>query len=90
VKANDAVESNPGKPLVSKNELQRARWRLGEVEKEIERLEIEHQKLAEELEAPEIYRDVARLKAVQERLSEASATLEHLMTEWEDLLKICM
>ncbi|NOZ12992.1 MAG: ABC-F family ATP-binding cassette domain-containing protein [Acidobacteria bacterium] len=75
---------------VSKNELKRARWRLDEVEKEIETLENEHRELAERLENPEIYRNVEQLKTVQERLKEVTAGLERLMSEWEDLQELCM
>ncbi len=75
---------------ISKNELQRARRRLNEVEKEIEHLENKHQELGEQLEDPDIYRNVEQLKLVKESLSEVEAMMERLMKEWEGLQEICM
>jgi len=75
---------------VSKNELQRARWRLNEVEQEIGQLEMAHQELADKLKEPGIYRDVEQLRPVQEKLSEVEISLERLMKEWEDLQETCM
>jgi ATP-binding cassette, subfamily F, member 3 len=75
---------------ISKNELQRARRRLKEVEKEIEHLENKHQELGEQLEDPDIYRNVEQLKLVKESLSEVEAMTERLMKEWEGLQEICM
>ncbi len=79
-----------GEGIISKNELQRARWRLNEVELEIESLEREHRELGAELERPGIYREIDRLKMVQARLSAVETALDRLMSEWEDLQAKCM
>lgn len=94
-KTTGSAEGNSGADLskktsMSKNELQRARWRLKEVEKEIGQMENEHQELVDKLKTPAIYRDVEQLKPVQERSSEVETILERLMTEWEDLQERCM
>ncbi len=85
----DAEEARPKERAISKNEMQRARRRLSEVEREIGQLENEHQELTDKLLDPDIYRDVEQLKQVKNRLSEVGTTMERLMREWEDLQRIC-
>ncbi|NOY23900.1 MAG: ABC-F family ATP-binding cassette domain-containing protein [Acidobacteria bacterium] len=85
----DAERARPKEKAMSKNEMQRARRRLGEVEREIGHLENEHQELTDKLLDPDIYRDVEQLRQVKNRLSEAEIAMERLMKEWEDLQEIC-
>lgn len=87
---DDAAGDRPKEMGISKNELQRARRRLNEVERKIEYLENEHQELVEQLEDPDIYRNVEQLKLVKEGLSEVETMMDRLMKEWEGLQETCM
>jgi len=88
--ARDLAVDRARETGMSKNELQRAKRRLNEVEQEIEGLENAQQELAGKLQDPDIYRNVEELKQVKESLSEVEALMERLMKEWEGLQEICM
>ncbi len=74
---------------ISKNELLRAKWRLKEVEEEIESLEREKEELENSLYSKDIINNYIKLKEVSDKIKTIETKIERLLEEWERLSKIC-
>ncbi len=75
---------------LSKNEILRAKWRLEEVEKEIERLECEKEAIEKMLSNEDVAKNYVKLKELSEKLKEIDCKLDNLLSEWQRLGELCM
>ncbi len=75
---------------ISKNELLRAKWRLEEVEKQIEQLEQEKEEIENMLNLQNIANDYVKIRELSEKLQQIDSELDKLLSEWQRLGEICM
>ncbi len=90
-KDNPKIKEKPKKKeAVSKNERLRAKWRLEEVEKEIEKLEDRKKEIELMLADKEVVNDYLKIKSLSDELSSIDERLDSLLNEWQRLSEICM
>ncbi|BBB32438.1 ABC transport system ATP-binding protein [Thermotomaculum hydrothermale] len=89
-KKNEKKEVSKKKNGISKNELLRAKWRLEEVEKEIETLEKDKEEIENLLNQENVLNDYLKVKELSEKLNRLDKKLEELLSEWQRLGEICM